>query len=188
MVEIFTNNFFVYFVVPILILCARLIDVSLGTIRIILANKGIKVYSSLIGFFEVLVWLFAITTIMNNLTNVFSYFAYALGFSLGTYLGITLEEKISIGQVRLRIITKKNLKKMLEELNHTRYVFVSDSANSSEGKIKIINAFLERKDLKTVLIKVKAVDPHAFYTVEDLKLLKKMPKEEKIVFGVEKAK
>jgi len=188
MIEIFSSNLFVYFVIPLLILFARLIDVSLGTIRIILANKGIKLYSSVIGFFEVLVWLFAITTIMNNLTNVFSYVAYALGFSLGTYLGIILEEKISIGQVRLRIITKKNIKAMVEGLKPTRYVFVSNSASSSEGKIKIINAFLERKDLKAVLAKIKKEDPKAFYTVEDLKLVKKDSKEENVIFRIEKAK
>lgn len=170
--EFLSSDLFMYFIIPLLILLSRVMDVSMGTVRIILASKGIKLYAALIGFFEVLIWILALTTIMNNLTNVFSYIAYALGFSIGTYLGIMLEERIAIGQVRLRVISKKDLTAMIDDLKPTKYVFVNDSVNSSEGKIKIINAFLERKHLKNVIKKVKERDPEAFYTVEDLKMIK----------------
>lgn len=177
MIELFSNDIFVYFIIPILILLARVIDVTLGTIRIILANKGIKLTSAIIGFFEVLVWLTAITTIMQNLTNVVAFFAYATGFSLGTYLGIYIEEKISIGQVRLIIITKKNLFKMINDLKLTQYAFISNSVNKSNHKIKIINAFLERKNLSSVIKIIKEKDPKAFYSVEDLKMISRKYKE-----------
>lgn len=144
--------------------------------------------SSIIGFFEVLIWLLAITTIMQNLTNVFAYLAYATGFSLGNYLGIYLEEKISIGQVRLRIITKKNLVNFIEGLKPTKYVFISNSRNDSNLKIKIINAFLERKYLKTVIKKIKEIDPDAFYTVEDLKMIKQDIKAITPLFAIKKIK
>lgn len=172
MLEILSNPIFAYLIIPLLIFFARIIDVSLGTVRVILANKGIKKLAAFIGFFEVLVWLVAITNIMQHLDNIFSYLAYACGFSLGTYVGIVLEEKISIGQVQLRIITSKNLKEMIEDLRPTKYVFVSNNVDSSHGKIKIINAFIERKHLKTVLSKIKQRDKDAFYTVEDLKMIK----------------
>jgi uncharacterized protein YebE (UPF0316 family) len=177
MVDFFSSGWFVYLVIPLLILIARIVDVGLGTVRIIFANKGIKFFSALIGFFEVLIWLLVITTIMKNLTNPVAYIAYALGFALGTYFGICIEEKISIGKVRIRIITKKNLVGMIDDLKPTKYVFVSDSVNSSQGKIKIINAFLERKYLKTVIKKVKERDADAFYTVEDLKIIKEYAKK-----------
>ena len=183
-----TSDLFVYVLVPLRIMLSRVVDVSLGTVRIIFANKGIKAYSAVIGFFEVLVWLVVITAVVNNLNNAVSYVAYALGFSLGTYFGIALEERIAIGQVRMRIITKKNLTKMIDKLKPTRYVFVSDSTDSSEGTIKIINAFLDRSDLKKVIARVKELDPHAFYTVEDLKMIKDKYKERKPLFFFAKRK
>lgn len=173
MIEIFQNPIFLYFLIPFLIFLSRIIDVSLGTIRIILANKGIKKVASIIGFFEVLLWIIVISAVMENLNNYLSYFAYAIGFSLGTYVGISLEEKISLGQVRLRVITKKDLKEMIDDMKPTKYVFVSENVNSSDGKIKIINAFIERKYLKVVLDKIKKRDKEAFYTVEDLKMIKR---------------
>lgn len=186
METLFTSDLFVYVFVPLLIMLSRVVDVSLGTVRIIFANKGIKAYSAIIGFFEVLVWLVVITAVVNNLNNAVSYVAYALGFSLGTYLGIMLEERIAVGQVRMRIITKKNLTKMIDDLKPTRYVFVSDSTDSSEGTIKIINAFLDRSDLKKVVARVKERDPEAFYTVEDLKMIKEEYKERKRFFFVKR--
>ncbi len=188
MTDMFSSNFFVYFFIPLLIFLSRIIDVSLGTLRIILANKGIKIYSAVIDFFEVLIWLLVITTIIKNLDNVFAYMAYCLGYASGTYFGICLEEKISFGYVKLSIITKKNLAKMIEDLRPTKYVFISNSINSSHGKIKIINAFLERKYLKKVIKKVKGRDPNAFYTIEDLKMIKEEPKEKRHFFMVKKSK
>lgn len=188
MTDIMTSAWFLYLIMPLLILIARIIDVSLGTVRIILANKGIKLYSSIIGFFEVLIWLLVITTIMENLNNPVTYIAYAIGFAVGTYCGICLEERISIGKVRLRIITKEDIVKMIDDLKPTKYVFVSDSVNSSEGKIRIINAFLERKYIPTVIKKVKQRDPDAFYTIEELKLIKEEPQEKKSFFNIIKFK
>ena len=111
-----------------------------------------------------------------------------LGYAFGTYFGICLEEKISFGYIRLRIITKKNLTKMIEDLRPTKYVFISDSVNSSHGKIKIINAFLERKHLKKVIKRIKTRDPNAFYTIEDLKMIKEEPKEKRHFFITNKFK
>jgi uncharacterized protein YebE (UPF0316 family) len=82
MSDVFLNESMVTYVfIPLLILIARIIDVSLGTIRMIFITKGEKLLASGLGFFEVLIWLVAITRIMNNLTNVYAYIAYATGFA-----------------------------------------------------------------------------------------------------------
>ena len=57
-------------VIPILIFIARVVDVSMGTIRIIFVSRGIRFLAALLGFFEILIWLVAITQIMKNLTRM----------------------------------------------------------------------------------------------------------------------
>ena len=84
---------FTWVVVPLLICLARIIDVSLGTLRIILVSRGMKVVAPILGFFEIFIWLLAIGQIMHNLTNIVNYFAYAFGFSIGNYIGIILEKR-----------------------------------------------------------------------------------------------
>jgi len=84
---------------PLLIFFARVCDVSLGTIRIIFISKGIKYLAPIVGFFEILIWLLAISQIMQNLTNPYYYIFYAGGFATGNLVGIILDEKLSIGTV-----------------------------------------------------------------------------------------
>ena len=43
--------------------------------------------------------LLAIGQVMNNLTNIVAYIAYGAGFASGTFIGMLIEEKISIGLV-----------------------------------------------------------------------------------------
>ncbi len=95
---------FNYLILPLLIFLSRVVDVSLGTIRIIFVSKGFKFLSLVIGFFEVLIWLVAINQIWGNFTNIWLYLAYAAGFATGNYVGIWLDEKISLGNVMIRII------------------------------------------------------------------------------------
>jgi Uncharacterized protein conserved in bacteria len=110
------SEIFKLIVIPILIFLARICDVTLDTARIIYVSRGIKFLAPLIGFFEVLIWLLSITQIMNNLTNVVYYIAYAGGFAMGNYIGIYIEEKMAIGTVVIRIITQKNASELVEFL------------------------------------------------------------------------
>ena len=70
-----------YVILPVMIFCARICDVTMGTIRVIFISKGIRYLAPVIGFFEVIIWLLAIGQVMNNLTNAVSYIAYGAGFA-----------------------------------------------------------------------------------------------------------
>lgn len=90
---------------------------SLSTLRIILVSKGVKCLAPMVGFFGILIWLLAIGQIMQNLTNVYYYLFYAGGFATGTLVGILVEEKLSIGLVMIRVITKRDATKLINHLN-----------------------------------------------------------------------
>ncbi len=101
---IFTSEWFVTFGMPVLICLARIIDVTMSTVRIIFVSKGQKFLAPILGFFETLIWLLAITSIMQHLDQWQNYVAYALGFSLGTFSGIIIENKIALGHVMVTLV------------------------------------------------------------------------------------
>ncbi len=96
-----------YVILPLLIAIARIMDVSVGTIRLIFVSRGYKYMAPALGFVEVIIWLLAIGQIMQQLDNFMSYIGYGAGFAMGNYIGIILVEKMSIGTVVVRIIPKK---------------------------------------------------------------------------------
>src|SRR5512136_1739070 len=102
---IISPEFYSWVLLPLLIFFARICDVSLETIRVIYISRGIKYLAPFIAFFEIVIWLLAMEVIMNDLSNIANFMAFAFGFAMGTYIGLVIEERLSIGMVILRIIT-----------------------------------------------------------------------------------
>lgn len=134
-----------------------------------------KALSSVIGFFEILIWLFAIGQIMNNLTNIYNYIAYAIGFSLGIFIGIVIEEKLSLGVVMLRIITKKDAAKLVHYLKSTGFGVTTMNAKGLYGTVDVIFTIVERKELENIREIIKKFNPKAVYSVEDIKYVSQKP-------------
>ena len=167
--SIINSNLWTWVILPILIFVARIIDVSLGTIRVIFISKGIKSFASLIGFFEVLIWLLAIRQIFNNLSNPLTYLAYGGGFATGTFIGILIEEKISIGKSIIKIITHKGYSSLIKNLKKSGYGLTVLNGEGNRGKVKVIFIVLKRSQVEEILEMIKKYSPNAFYSIEDVR-------------------
>lgn len=88
-------------ILPLLIFLARVCDVTMETVRIVFISRGIRALAAAIAFFEIVIWLLAVEVVMNDLANIANFFAFALGFAAGTYVGLMVEEKLSLGMVIL---------------------------------------------------------------------------------------
>lgn len=171
MEEIFNSWYFSYIIVPLLIVIAKIIDVSLGTIRIILVSKGSKSLAPLLGFFEVLVWLIAIGQVMQNLTNPVNYIAYAFGFSLGNYFGIIIEAKLALGQVVVRVITKLDATLLIKYLKEANFGVTIVDAIGAKGPVHMIFTVIKRTKIDNVVKIIKEYNPNSFYSIEDIRFV-----------------
>ncbi len=91
----------------IMIFCAKIIEVSLMTLRIVFITKGERKMGALVAFFEVSIWLFLVTTVLGGITeDPLKAVVYALGFAVGNFVGSLLEERIGLGLSQVQIIVK----------------------------------------------------------------------------------
>jgi uncharacterized protein YebE (UPF0316 family) len=171
--EFINSDLFTYFLLPLFIFLARIMDVSLGTLRIIFVTKGMRKVAPLFGFFEVLIWLIAISRIMQNLDNWICYVAYAAGFATGNYVGMYLEEKLAIGHEMIRVITRRDASSLINDLHERGYGVTSVSAEGIEGKVAVIYIIARRSMIKEVLDLINLHNPRALYTVESIKYVNK---------------
>lgn len=169
MSEFFKSEVFILYGIPLLIALARITDVSIGTLRIIFVAKGLKLWVPILGFFEVSIWLGAISQVMENLTNLTNFFAYALGFSLGNYLGMYIENRLAIGMVVVRIITKVDSSKLVHALRAMRYSVTVADAEGNTGAVKIIFTVIKRSDITHVRELILRYNPQAVYSIEDVR-------------------
>ena len=169
LIALTSPEIYTWIILPFLIFFARVFDVSLGTIRIIFVSKGLKYLAPVIGFFEIIIWLMAIGQIIQNLTNVYYYVFYAGGFAIGNLVGIIIEEKLSIGTVAIRVITRREAKELIDALRKADFGVTVVNADGSKGKVKLIFTVVNRQNIQDVIKLVKQYNPKAFYSIEDIR-------------------
>ena len=148
---------------------ARIVDVSIGTIRIILISRGYRKVTPILGFFEVLIWLTAVSKALYNLNGIHSYFIYAAGFAAGTYIGMLIESKLSIGYQHIRIITSKHVSALPLELREEGFGVTVVDGMGMKGPVNILYTLAHRKDAKKIIDITNILEPNAFITIEEVK-------------------
>lgn len=161
----------------LLLLCikiffARILDVSLGTLRTVITVKGKSLYASLVGFIEIFVWFLIVKEALNtNETSIWIAVAYSLGFATGTFIGGILSQKLITGNLSVQIITNKAYPDMVNTLRNEGYgvtVMDVEGKNTEEEKYML---FIEinNKSLNHLQHLVKKIDNDAFIVVNETK-------------------
>lgn len=155
--------------IPLFIFLARITDVSLGTIRIVMVSRGFKWRAAILGFFEVLLWLIVVSEILKNLDHWQNYLAYAGGFAAGTYVGMYIEGMLKVGTIIVRIITPNPHEDLVQALKNAGFMITVVDGHGGESPVKIIFTLLKRRRWNEVVSIIETHDSEAFYSSEDVK-------------------
>jgi uncharacterized protein YebE (UPF0316 family) len=156
---------------PLVIFGLRIIDVSLATLRMLLAVRGVKVAVPIIGFFEVLIWVSAVGTVIRHLDSGLHLIGYAAGFSAGSLVGLLLEERMALGMATIRVVSRYGGVELAEGLRELGFGVTEFAGHGREGKVEVVDAVLRRRDLPAVLKQVDFWDPEAFVTIQEPKAI-----------------
>lgn len=171
--DFYNGNLFSFVILPFLIFLARISDVTIGTIRIVMVAKGEKIFAPILGFFEVLIWLIAISKIIENLDNWICYVAYGAGFATGNYIGMIIEEKLAVGIVQLQIITRRDASLLIEELKKTGFRITHQEAHGAIEEVSVIYSIINRKQIPHIVEIIRIHNPNAFYSIADVRFVNK---------------
>lgn len=150
-----------------LIFSARIVDVSLGTLRTVSIVNGRMKTAFFLGFLEIYIWLFVISTVITKIYEkpILSLF-YALGFASGNVVGIMLERVLPIGFVAIRAITVKDGKMIAEQLRNQGYSVTTFQGEGLKGPVHEIFLATRKKEIRKIVQQMKALDPNIFYVTE----------------------
>lgn len=160
---------FNWVIIPILIMLARIVDVTLGTIRIIHISMGMKISATLLGFVECIIWLYSVAYVMQNLSNIACYIGFATGFALGNFVGLYIGNKITPGLQVVRVITRNKLETLQMALRDEGYGVTTVDGRGARGSVNIIYVVIKRSDMKEVFNIIQNIEPEAFITVGDVR-------------------
>ena len=153
----------------LLIFLARLTDVSMGTIRMILIIRGRRGIAATSAFFEIMIWILAVSRVITQLDKWYYIVAFSLGFSSGNYLGSYIEEKIALGYMFAYIVPKKRSNDLAHKLREAGFGATIIHGIGLKGLQPVYNVLFRRRDTHRLLAIIKKHDKDAFYTLMDVR-------------------
>lgn len=146
---------------------ARILDVSLGTIRTISIIHSRIFFAFCLGFVEISVWVFVVAeTIPQIREHPHLIIFYSLGFATGSVVGVLVEQRIAIGDVIIRFISPKYGEKIAKRLRSYGYPVTIFRGEGMMGPVNLLYMVCKRKYLRRVLTLAQEIEPEIFYSTE----------------------
>ncbi len=148
----------------------RLMDVSAGTLRIVMLVRGKRRWAGLLGFLESLIWVLAAGQVLGNLNQPIKIVAYAGGFAAGTMLGSTIERWLAMGSVLVRVITPIETDPVSPILRQRGFGVTVVNGEGRDGEVRVLFTVIPKKRVAEVLGLISHINHEAFVTVEEARL------------------
>lgn len=152
-----------------MIMLLRICDMSLDTIRVLFVVRGKKLLVFILGFFQSVIFVLAISSVLTKMDNILNVLGYALGFATGNVVGMLIETRLAIGHILVTIISSTRGAYIAERLRAGGYAVTEISGRGKDGTVFELHASVNRKDVDSVETIVLETDPHAFVTAEDVR-------------------
>lgn len=153
---------------PVIIFLAEVVVVTTATIRVIFISRGKRGLAAVLGFVEISIWLFAISHVMRNLDNPWCMLAFAAGFTLGNYLGVTLERRMALGKTGLLLFSRNSPALLIRELRSKGFGVTNWRGQGAEGEVEVIQTVIPRRDQEVAVELIQRHDPAMFYIIEEI--------------------
>ena len=156
----------------LLIFALRIVDVSLDTMRVLFAVRGKRLFAGFLGFFQALIWIFAVGTAIKYIDSWLHVIGYAGGYAMGTFIGITIEQAVAFGLNQVRIVSQHGGVEIAEALRERGYGVTEFAGFGRDGNVEIVQSIVQRAHMDEVMEIVDRFDPRAMVTAEEPKILR----------------
>jgi uncharacterized protein YebE (UPF0316 family) len=154
----------------LVIVAARIADVTLGTLRTVAVVNGRRRFALLLGFIEVLIWILVVSKVIGTINQSRLYpVAYAFGFALGTFIGITIEGWIGFGDQVIRVFSRRGLQ-IAAALRTQGHRVTEFDGRGRDGPVQMLFIETKRRVVPSMLKSVRSLDPECYYIVDDIRM------------------
>ncbi len=155
------------------IFALRVGDMTLDTLRLLFVVRGKKWVAWVLGFVQSVIFVIAITSVLQNLDNPLNVIGYAAGFATGNVVGMLIEERLAIGHVKLSIVSSGRGPALAQTLRESGFAVTEIPARGKDGTVSMLSVSVKRKDVSRVETIVREVDTEAFVIAEDVRPLRR---------------
>jgi len=153
----------------VVIIIARVGDVSLGTMRTVAVVSGHRGVAWLLGLLEMTIWVFVVSAVIEHIRAEPAYgIAFAFGAATGNYIGVTLQGWLPFGSQVVRVFTRDGAM-MFERLHREGFGVTKFQGEGKDGTVAMLFVQVGRARTRHVLRAAREVDPRCYYTIDDIR-------------------
>ena len=165
---------------PVLFTClliafARVTDITLDTVRTVAIVQGRRAFAAVLGFFEAMVYILAVAKVLQNIGHPAYVVAYAAGFAAGTYLGITIEQRLALGEQLVSVFTRKG-QQLAPALRAMGYRVTEFEGRGRDGDVAALYIEVPRRQAMKLVGDARGLDADCFYLVHDVRFARRTTK------------
>lgn len=157
----------------IVIFLLRIGDMSLDTIRVLFVVRGKKKLAWILGFFQALIFVVAISSVLANADSWLNILGYAAGFATGNVVGMLIEDRMALGHLHLTIYSSMRGAAIADALRKDGYGVTEISGRGKDGTVTVLHCSVLRKKVDSVETIVLEEDPSAFITTSDVRQVRR---------------
>ena len=164
-------NIWLRILIYIAIFAAKLIEVSVATVRMVLINRGEKLKGAIIGFFEAAIWVVLVSTVVANISqDPIKAVVYCLAFSCGNYVGVIIENKLAIGSACIWVVVEGEKRALTEEvLRSNGFGVTATRGEGRDREVYVLMIYLKRRQVTEAIQLIREISPDALVTVNDVR-------------------
>jgi len=151
---------------------AKLLEVTLSTIRVVLAVRGMRIIATALAGVEITLWIFVASTVITGFhSDPLRGAAYVLAYTAGIFLGLKLEDKLALGLSEIEIIADcETATAIAQDLREIGYGITVFDCKGKDGSKQMVDIKVHRKDLNTTLGLLNKYT-NTFISVNDIRSL-----------------
>ncbi|EAF9392749.1 DUF2179 domain-containing protein [Listeria monocytogenes] len=144
------------------IFIVNILYVTIYTVRLLLTMKGYRYLAALSSVFEMIIYVVALSLVLDNLNNIANVLAYAIGFGVGIIVGMKIEERIALGYITVNVITKEYNLDLPNQIRDLGYGVTSWLASGRDGERMMLEILTQRKNERKLYKHIIEIDNGAF--------------------------
>jgi len=145
----------------------RVINSAVGTLRLILMARGMRIMTAILGFLEALIFAYVTASVVTDFTNLPNLIAYCGGFSIGIWVGMEIETRFVVNYVKVNVIASQQGHEIATTLREIGHGVTEVQGAGGKGEVIMLNSVVKRRDVPGLLNSVYAINPNAFVTLEE---------------------
>lgn len=155
------------FVTAVLIFFARVLNITIATLRTLVMTRGLRVLSAVLGFFEALIFAIVISQVVQDLSNVWNLVSYSAGFAGGILVGLAVEERLAMGYATLNVVSSHQAHVVAEAIRQAGFGATESWGHGSEGRVGLVRTVVNRREVSRISRVITEADPASFVTIEE---------------------